>query len=305
MSLAYITPSERFKKYLPKDYVELIDFGPFGKTQEEAGPGNMGQFKELMEEHPMCSGCWMAYYIRLIFAALPCPEETVTIGTAGCGRLAISQAAVPFIYGNYGDQNAMASGLTRAFRLRFPDKTKDVITIAGDGGTMDIGFSMTMHSWIRGERFTTIMLDNEVYGNTGGQSSGMSPKGAVLKMAPMGKDFEKMPATDLAKAAGCVYIVRMSPTNIKAAAKVIRRAIFVAREVGPTFIHAYTSCNIEYSIPTEDVFADAIELGKGRFKFDEYMTDEAKIVIERVEGEEKVARKARKAAKVAAAEAVN
>src|SRR5210317_1820380 len=211
MSLKYITPAERFKKYLPKDYVELVDYGPFGKTQDEAGPGNMGQFKELMEEHPMCSGCWMAYYIRLIFASLPAPEETVTLGTAGCGRLAISQAAVPFIYGNYGDQNAMASGLTRAFRLRFPDKQKDVITIAGDGGTMDIGFSMTMHSWIRGEKFTTIMLDNEVYGNTGGQESGMSMRGAILKMSPKGKNFDKMPATQLAITAGCAYVVRMSP----------------------------------------------------------------------------------------------
>ena len=301
MSLKYITPAERFKRYLPKDYVELVDFGPFGKTQDQAGPGNMGQFKELVEEHPMCSGCWMAYYIRLIFASLPCPEETVTLGTAGCGRLAISQAAVPFIYGNYGDQNAMASGLSRAFRLRFPDKQKDVITIAGDGGTMDIGFSMTMHSWIRGEKFTTIMLDNEVYGNTGGQESGMSPKGAVLKMAPLGKTGEKMPATSLAQAAGCVYTVRMSPTNIKKAAKIIRRAIFVAREVGPTFIHAYTSCNIEYSIPTEDVFADAKEKEKTRFQFEEYMTDAAKEVIERVEAEEKAASKARKAASKAEA----
>jgi pyruvate ferredoxin oxidoreductase beta subunit len=171
---------------------------------------------------------------------------------------------------------------------------------------MDIGFSMTMHSWIRGERFTTIMLDNEVYGNTGGQSSGMSPKGAVLKMAPMGKDFEKMPATKLAQAAGCVYTVRMSPTNIKKAAKIIRRAIFVAREVGPTFIQAYTSCNIEYSIPTEEVFADAKAQEKDRFQFEEYMTDEAKEVIERVEAEEKAASKSRKAAKkAAAAEAVN
>jgi len=287
MSLKYITPAEKFKKYLPKDYVELVDYGPFGKSQDEAGPNNMGQFKELVEEHPMCSGCWMAYYIRLIFASLPNPEETVTLGTAGCGRLAISQAAVPFIYGNYGDQNAMASGLTRAFRLRFPDKQKDVITIAGDGGTMDIGFSMTMHSWIRGERFTTIMLDNEVYGNTGGQESGMSPKGAILKMSPKGKNFEKMPATELAKAAGCVYIVKISPTNIKKAAKVIRRAIFVAREVGPTFIHAYTSCNIEYSIPTPDVFKDAQEMAKGRFAFEEFMTDEAKELFTVVEAKKK------------------
>jgi pyruvate ferredoxin oxidoreductase beta subunit len=287
MSLQYMTPAEKLKQYLPKDYVELVDYGPFGKDYSEVGVKNMGKYKELLEEHPMCSGCWMAYFIKVFFAALPNPEETVTLGTAGCGRLAISQAAVPFIYGNYGDQNAMASGLTRAFRLRFPHKKKDVITMAGDGGTMDIGFSMTMHSWIRGEKFTTIMLDNEVYGNTGGQESGMSTKGAILKMAPKGKNFEKMPATELAKAAGCVYVVKLSPTNINKAAKIIRRAIFAAREFGPTFIHAYTSCNIEYSIPTQDVFQDAKEKEKGRFAFEEYMTDEVKEHFEKIEAKPK------------------
>jgi len=131
------------------------------------------------------------------------------------------------------------------------------------------------------------MLDNEVYGNTGGQESGMSPQGTILKMAPEGKKFGKMPATDLAKVAGCVYIVRLSPTNIKSAAKVIRRAIFAAREIGPTFIHAYTSCNIEYSIPTAEVFADAKEKEKGRFAFDEYMTDEVKELLAKVEAKPK------------------
>jgi len=287
MSLNYMVPASKFKRYLPKDYVELVDYGPFGKTFAEAGTKNMGKYKELVEEHPMCSGCWMAYYIKIIFASLPNPEHTVTIGTAGCGRLAISQAAVPFIYGNYGDQNAMASGLTRAFRLRFPDMQKDVITIAGDGGMMDIGFSMTMHAWFRGEKFTTIMLDNEVYGNTGGQESGMSVKGAVLKMSPKGKNFGKMPAMQLAIDAGCVYVVKMSPTNINKAAKSIRRAIFAARELGPTFIHAYTSCNIEYSIPTPDVFKDAKEKEKGRFAFEEFMTEEAKELFTVVEAKKK------------------
>ncbi len=287
MSLKYMTPASKFKRYLPKDYVELVDYGPFGKDYSEVGVKNMGTFKELVEEHPMCSGCWMAYYIKIIFASLPNPEDTVTIGTAGCGRLAISQAAVPFIYGNYGDQNAIASGLTRAFRQRFPDRQKDVITIAGDGGMMDIGFSMTMHAWFRREKFTTIMLDNEVYGNTGGQESGMSVEGAVLKMSPKGKNFGKMPATQLAITAGCVYVVKMSPTNINKASKAIRRAIFAARKLGPTFIHAYTSCNIEYSIPTPDVFRDAKEKEKGRFAFEEYMTPEAKELFATIESKKK------------------
>lgn len=280
-------PASKFKRYLPKDYVELVDYGPFGKSYEEVGVKNMGTYKELVEEHPMCSGCWMAYYIKIIFASLPNPEDTVTIGTAGCGRLAISQAAVPFIYGNYGDQNAMASGITRAFRLRFPDRHKDVITIAGDGGMMDIGFSMTMHAWFRRERFTTIMLDNEVYGNTGGQESGMSVEGAVLKMSPKGKNFAKMPAMQLAIDAGCVYVVKMSPTNINKSSKCIRRAIFAARTLGPTFIHVYTSCNIEYSIPTPDVFRDAKEKEKGRFAFEEYMTEEAKELFAQIESKNK------------------
>jgi pyruvate ferredoxin oxidoreductase beta subunit len=152
---------------------------------------------------------------------------------------------------------------------------------------MDIGFSMTMHAWFRRERFTTIMLDNEVYGNTGGQESGMSMEGAILKMSPTGKKFGKMPAMQLAITAGCVYVVKMSPTNINKASKAIRRAIFAARTLGPTFLHVYTSCNIEYSIPTNDVFRDAKEMEKGRFAYEEYMTDEAKELFAQIESKNK------------------
>jgi len=157
------------------------------------------------------------------------------------------------------------------------------VVIAGDGGLMDIGFSMTMHSWFRRENFTTIMVDNEVYGNTGGQESGMSPKGVQLKMAPKGKKFDKINAVELAKTAGCVYVAKLAPTNPKRIAKTIKRAILAARELGPTFIHVYTSCNIEYSIPTERVLADAKEREKNDFGFYEWMTDEAKEYLEEQE----------------------
>ena len=54
MSLRYMIPASKFKKYLPKDYVELVDYGPFGKQYSEVGVKNMGAYKELIEEHPMC-----------------------------------------------------------------------------------------------------------------------------------------------------------------------------------------------------------------------------------------------------------
>lgn len=280
MGLEYVKITTGFEDYMPKDYVELVKYGQFGKEYDIQ---ELGTFKELLEEHPMCAGCFMAYFVRVFYASLPNPEDSIVIGTAGCARLALSQAAVPFIYGNYGDTNAVASGLKRALKIRFPDKEKDVIVVAGDGGLMDIGFGMTMHSWFRGENFTTIMVDNEVYGNTGGQESGMTRKGIQLKMAPKGKKFDKINAVELAKASGCVYVARISPTNPKRLAKTIKRAILAARHFGPTFIHAYTSCNIEYSIPTEKVLEDARKREKEDFSFYEWMRDDVKEYLEQLE----------------------
>ena len=257
-----------------------MEHGPYfnrgGKDKQTTKVSDMGKFKEVIEEHPMCAGCAMTLFIRLVYIGMPNPEHTIVVGTAGCGRLAISQASVPFIYGNYGDTNAVASGLKRGLEVRFPNQTKDVVVMAGDGGLIDIGFQGLMHSWFRKEKFTTIMLDNETYGNTGGQESGMTVKGKILKMAPRGKFGEKVDAMGLAKVAGVDYIARLAPTNPARVVRTIRRAIMVAREVGHSYVQAYTSCNIEYSIPTPDVIQDAFDIEKDRYGFEEIMSPAAK-----------------------------
>ncbi|MBI3358095.1 MAG: ferredoxin oxidoreductase [Nitrospirae bacterium] len=283
MSLATVRVSPGFEQYLPQEYYDLVKDSQFVSPRKVS---EMGSFKELIEEHPMCAGCAMTLFIRTMYVALPSPENTVFVGTAGCGRLVLSQGAVPFIYGNYGDTNAVASGLKRGLGIRFADKPKDVIVAAGDGGLADIGFSMVMHSWFRKEKFTTVMLDNEVYGNTGGQESGMTQKGMVLKMAPNGKKFEKMDMIGLAKTAGVAYIARVVPTNPNRVAATIQKAVLIAREIGPTFVQAYTSCNIEYAIPTPKVMDDAREVENARYQFTEYFSDDAKeywdnIVVEK------------------------
>lgn len=273
MSLDYVKVSPGFERYIAKEYRDFVEHGSFGK---QVSVTQLGTFKEALEEHPMCAGCAMTLFIRLAIIAFPNPEDTITVGTAGCGRLVLSQAVIPFVYGNYGDTNAVASGLSRGLRLRFPDKHKDVVVLAGDGGLADIGFSMMMHSWFRGEKFTTIMLDNEVYGNTGGQESGMTKKGAVLKMAPLGKKFDKIGMPELAKVSGCQYVAVVVPNNPRRVESVIKKAVLIAREVGPTYIQAYTSCNIEYAIPTDKVMEDAKAVEKDRYQFMEYITEEAK-----------------------------
>src|SRR3989454_11307129 len=57
---------------------------------------------------------------------------------------------------------------------------------------------------------------------------------------------------------------------------VIKKAVLVAREIGPTYIQAYTSCNIEYSIPTDKVMEDAKNVENDRYAFSEHISDEAK-----------------------------
>ena len=273
MSLDTVKPAPGYLEHLPVEYQDLVKHGQYGKPKKVK---DMGKFKELIEEHPMCAGCAMTLFIRIVFLALPKPEHTIFVGTAGCGRLAISQGNVPFIYGNYGDTNAVASGLKRGLELRFPGQEKDVIVMCGDGGLVDIGFQGLMHSWFRHEKFTTIMLDNEIYGNTGGQESGMTQKGLVAKMSPRGKQDEKMDMLGLAKVANLDYVCRLAPTNPARVARSVRRAILVAREFGSTYIQAYTSCNIEYSIPTPEVMQDAFDVEKDRYGFEEIISDRAK-----------------------------
>ena len=284
MSLDTVKPSPGFLDHLPIEYKDLVMHGPYGQQKKVT---EMGKFKELVEEHPMCAGCAMALFIRLVFIGLPKPEHTIFVGTAGCGRLAISQGNVPFVYGNYGDTNAVASGLKRGLEIRFPEQDKDVVVMCGDGGLVDIGFQGLMHSWFRHEKFTTIMLDNEVYGNTGGQESGMSEKGRVLKMAPRGKSDEKMDMIGLAKVAKLDYIARITPTNPSRVLRTVRRAIHVAREFGATYVQAYTSCNIEYSIPTPEVMKDAFEKEKDCYGFEEIISDRAQEYLAQIEKKDK------------------
>lgn len=276
MALNTLNIAPGFKRFMPKEYQDLVEKGPFGQQKKL---NELGSFKEILEEHPMCEGCAMAFFIRIALIALPNPEHTVIIGTAGCGRLALTQAAIPFVYGNYGDMNGVASGIKRGLEIRFPEQKKDVIVMAGDGGLADIGFSQVMHSWFRKEKFTTIMLDNEVYGNTGGQESGMTRKGEVVKMAPLGKQFEKMDMLGLAKTAGVAYIARLTPVNPSRVVNTIRKAVLIAREIGPTYVQAYTSCNIEYSIPPEKVLEDARQMEKNNYSFVEIISDEAKAFL--------------------------
>lgn len=272
MSERIITPVKEFADLLPQEYKDLVARGPFfePKTIDD-----LGSYKEIIEEHPHCAGCGVSLGVRLAVAALPAPEDSLVIGTPGCSFFSLAQAAVHYSNTAFGNQNAVASGLKRMLQIRYPDSHKDVVVMVGDGAIADIGLDLTLHSWFRREKISTIMLDNEVYGNTGGQESGMSKQGQVLNMAPSGKKFPKVPVFEMAKIAGCVYAVRVTVASPGKLAKAVRNAVLIAREVGPTYVQIYTPCPTNLKFPPNQTVKVAREAEKTYYAYDEYITSQA------------------------------
>ncbi|MFZ5641695.1 MAG: thiamine pyrophosphate-dependent enzyme [Bacillota bacterium] len=272
MSNKIITPVEEFIDILPQEYKDLVARGPYF---EDKGISKLGSFKEIVEEHPHCAGCGVALGIRLSAAALPAPADTIIVGTPGCSFFGLAQTAVNYSTSAFGNQNAVASGLKRMLKIRFPDRHKDVVVLVGDGGLADIGLDLTLHSWFRQEKITTIMVDNELYGNTGGQASGMSKQGQVLNMAPRGKTFPKIPIFEIAKVSGCVYCARVTVASPDKVARAVRSAIIIAREVGPTYVQMYTPCPTNMKFPPDKTIETARKAEQEYYSFEEFITDEA------------------------------
>ncbi|MCI2424753.1 thiamine pyrophosphate-dependent enzyme [Candidatus Acetothermia bacterium] len=277
MKKGITTISPAFEDIMPEEYRQLVAEGPFGK---DLGLGDLGTFKELIEEHPLCAGCGLALGIRLIIASLPAPENTIVVGTTGCSAILFPQLAMHNIHSLFGNQSAIATGLSRALRLRYPDQPKDVVVIAGDGGIGDIGFSFTMQAWFRNEKFTTIMLDNEGYSNTGGQESGMTRQGIALNMAPTGKKYPKLPMVELAKTAGCAYVAAVNPSLARRLGKMVRRAVLVAREIGSTYIQVMVPCPTNYKFSPSETLKQAKALNPQPI---EYISAEAEQLLKEAE----------------------
>lgn len=269
--------NKEFRDIVPQEVLDLEDKATWHDPKR--GVSDMTTKKELLEEHSLCAGCPEAMAIRYILASLPKPEDTIIVNSTGCTSLVFPHISLHTIHSLFGNQNAVASGLKRVLDKRFKDNKKDVVVLAGDGATADIGFDCTMHSFFRQENITTICFDNEVYANTGGQASGMTPKGAVFKMSPKGKEFKKIPMYDLAIQAGCHYVAMLTVSNPRRVAKVIKEAVVVAREVGPTYVHLYTPCILEIGLSANDALMEMKSKDKERFSFQKYQTPEAEALI--------------------------
>ena len=117
---------------------------------------------------------------------------------------------------------------------------KSVWILGGDGWAFDIGFGGLDHVLGSGKNVNVLVLDTEVYSNTGGQSSKATPRGAVAKFATSGKPTSRKDLAMEAVSYGSVYVAQVALGGNDS--HVIKAFQEAEAYDGPSLIIAYSSC---------------------------------------------------------------
>jgi pyruvate ferredoxin oxidoreductase beta subunit len=206
----------------------------------------------FMSGHRACAGCAPATVLRLIMKATRGP--TIVTNATGCMEVSstiypYTSWAVPWLHTAFETAGANAAGIDAALKIlrkkgRIKDEQVDVIALAGDGGTYDIGIQALSGAVERGHDFLYVLYDNEAYMNTGIQRSGGTPFGASTTTSQAGtvvpgKLQDKKPIADIMVAHDMPYVATASPYYWK---DLITKASKGIEVDGPAFLHVFAPC---------------------------------------------------------------
>ena len=201
-----------------------------------------------------CPGCMHGTVFKLIgevLEELGVLEKTITVHGVGCCGLAMEYVTYDCTTSPHGRACAVATGVKRAN----PDKV--VFTYQGDGDLASIGTAEIVHAAHRGEKITTIFVNNAIYGMTGGQMAPTTLIGQKATTCPTGRSEEwsglpiKM-SEMLAAVPSSYYIERVAvnnTANIAKAKKAIAKAFRLQMEgKGFTMIEVLSTCPTNWGL---------------------------------------------------------
>ena len=176
-----------------------------------------------------CPGCHHGIVHRLVAEALDelkVMDKTIGVASVGCSVLAYDYFNVDMVGAAHGRAPAVATGVKRVH----PDGV--VFTYQGDGDLAAIGTAEIVHAAARGEKITTIFVNNAIYGMTGGQMAPTTLVNQVTTTSPYGRKLESagMPirmTEMLATLDGAKYLARVAvntPANMAKAKAAIKKA---------------------------------------------------------------------------------
>jgi 2-oxoglutarate ferredoxin oxidoreductase subunit beta len=229
-----------------------------------------GTLKSLTENRThYCPGCKHGVLTRLIASAmdgLGIRERTVMIDSVGCSVLAYNYFNCDHIVAAHGRAPAVATGLKRAR----PDLM--VYSIQGDGDCASIGLLELMYAAQRAVPITVFLVNNGIYGMTGGQMAPTTLQGQVTTTTPYGRDVAltgfpldaskilaglegaayvkraSLAVTELSTSRGKVYTIK----NILDAKKSVENAFKVQALGGFSFVEFLSTCSVNWHLSVLD-----------------------------------------------------
>jgi len=212
-------------------------------------------FQPLFEFSYACSGCGETPYIKLLTQLFG--ERMIIANATGCSSIyGGSSPTCPYTVNADGSGPAWANslfednaefglGMRLAWDIRGnlaqkADENKSVWIIGGDGWAYDIGYGGLDHVLASGSNVNILVLDSEVYSNTGGQASKATPLGAVARFAAAGKRRKKKDLGLMAMTYGYVYVAQVAMGANKQ--QLLSALIEAEHYDGPSRIIAYSPC---------------------------------------------------------------
>ncbi len=201
-----------------------------------------------------CPGCHHSIAHRIlceVIDELGIQEKALGIASIGCSCFLYFYIDVDIVEAPHGRACAAATGAKRAR----PELV--VFTYQGDGDLASIGFNESFHSALRGEKITAIMINNTLYGMTGGQMSPTTLPGQITTTTPEGKDpshsgYPLKVAETLSQLEGVAFSARValnSPKRIIEAKKAMKKAFLAQIEnKGFGFVEILSACPINWKM---------------------------------------------------------
>ncbi|CAH0211100.1 2-oxoglutarate oxidoreductase subunit KorB [Peribacillus sp. Bi96] len=173
------------------------------------------------------------------------PENLAVVSGIGCsGRISGYIKSYGF-HGIHGRSLPIAQGVKMA------NRELTVIASGGDGDGFAIGMGHTIHAIRRNIDITYIVMDNQIYGLTKGQTSPRSAAGFKTKSTPEGSIEQAVSPMELALSAGATFVAQSFSTDLKDLTAIIEAGI---NHKGFSFINVFSPCVTYNKINTYDWF---------------------------------------------------
>ncbi|MBI2374262.1 MAG: pyruvate synthase subunit beta [Deltaproteobacteria bacterium] len=205
-----------------------------------------------------CAGCAQMLAFRHALKVLG--PNTIVVNQTGCLAVVCQMGvpAVPHFHVLFENAAAVASGIDDALRVTGKREGVNLLVVAGDGGTADIGLAALSGAVERNQDFIYLCFDNESYMNTGGQRSGTTPFGARTTTTPVGAGANGEPRApalrkDMVEIMAAHNIPYVASTSIGYPLDFVERVKKAATVRGPSYIHCHSPCPPGWGVDSKDI----------------------------------------------------